>query len=105
MSFGLFFWPRIRDLPEFKKIVFSELSIRRLLHSQIAFCCFSEANKTYMEAIELIELNDKEEIPNSLLATFYKALSMLYFAKSNYSVSYMWSVKALELIGPDTPEK
>lgn len=76
-----------------------------MLHSQIAFCCFKDANKTYLEAIELIELNEKEVIPKSLLATFYKALSMLYFAKSNYSVSYKWSVMALELIGPDTPEK
>lgn len=79
--------------------------ICRLLHSQIAFCCFTDANQTSLEAIELIKMNDKEELPKSLLAVFYKALSMLYFAKSKYSESYEWSVKALELIGPNTPEK
>lgn len=30
---------------------------------------------------------------------------MLYFAKSEYNLSYDWSVKALELIGPNTPDK
>lgn len=30
---------------------------------------------------------------------------MLYFAKSEYNKSYDWSVKALELVGPSTPDK
>lgn len=30
---------------------------------------------------------------------------MLYFAKSDYNLSYDWSVKALQLIGPKTPDK
>lgn len=41
----------------------------------------------------------------NLLVTYYKVLSMLYFAKSDYNLSYDWSVKALELIGPNTPDK
>lgn len=81
----------------------------RLLHAQVAFCCFTDANKSQTEANEIIDKIIKEygieKIPTNLLVTYYKVLSMLYFAKSDYNLSYDWSVKALELIGPKTPDK
>lgn len=81
----------------------------RLLHTQVAFCCFTDANKSQTEANEIIDKIIKEygieKIPMNLLVTYYKVLSMLYFAKSDYNLSYDWSVKALELIGPNTPDK
>lgn len=77
----------------------------RLLHTQVAFCCFTDANKSQTEANEIIAKIGIEKIPINLLVTYYKVLSMLYFAKSDYNLSYDWSVKALELIGPNTPDK
>ena len=77
----------------------------RLLHTQVAFCCFNDANKSQTEANEIIESIGIEKIPMNLLITYYKVLSMLYFAKSDYNLSYDWSVKALKLVGPKTPDK
>lgn len=81
------------------------LCIFRLLHTQVAFCCFNNATKTQMEANEIIEKLGFEKVPTSLIVTYYKVLSMLHFAQSDYKLSYEWSVKALELIGPTTPDK
>lgn len=79
--------------------------LQRLLHTQVSFSCFGDAHKTHTKANEIIESIGIEQIPKNLLATYYKVLSMLYFAKSDYNLSYKWSVKALEAIGPDTPER
>lgn len=79
--------------------------LSRLLHTQVAFCCFTEANKSQTEANEIIDNIGIDKVPINLLVTYYKVLSMLYFAKSEYNLSYDWSVKALELIGPTTPDK
>lgn len=79
--------------------------LQRLLQTQVSYCCFNDANKTQQQAIELIEKIGIDQIPKNLLATYYKVLSMLYFAKSDYNSSYAWSVKALELIGFNTPDK
>lgn len=58
-----------------------------------------------MEADEIIEKLGIDKVPTGLLVTYYKVLSMLYFAKSDYKLSYDWSVKALELLAPNTPDK
>lgn len=77
----------------------------RLLHTQVAFCCFNDANNSQIEANEIINELGIDKVPTNLLVTYYKVLSMLHFAKSDYNLSYDWSVKALELIGPNTPDK
>lgn len=77
----------------------------RLLHTQVAFCCFTDANNSQIEANEIINELGIDKVPINLLVTYYKVLSMLHFAKSDYNLSYDWSVKALELIGPSTPDK
>lgn len=76
-----------------------------MLHTQVAFCCFRSAIKTQMEANEIIEELGIEKVPTSLIVTYYKVLSMLHLAKSDYKSSYEWSVKALKLIGAATPDK
>lgn len=76
-----------------------------MLHTQVAFCCFTNAIKTQMDANEIIEELGIEKIPTSLIVTYYRVLSMLHLAKSDYKLSYEWSVKALELIEPTTPDK
>lgn len=79
--------------------------ICRLLHSQVAFCCFKDANKTCWQADTIITEHGEKRLPKNLLAMYYKGLSILYFAKSEYSLSYNWSIKSLEIIGPKTPDK
>lgn len=86
-------------------LFFVVIKFYRLLHTQVAFCCFTDANKSQTEANEIIEKIGIEKVPMNLLITYYKALSMLYFAKSDYNLSYDWSVKALQLLGPKTPDK
>lgn len=81
------------------------IDFHRLLHTQVAFCCFPDANKSQTEANEIIENIGIDKISINLLVTYYKVLSMLYFARSEYNLSYDWSVKALELIGPKTPDR
>lgn len=76
-----------------------------MLHTQVSFCCFTNANKSQMQANEIIEKLGIDKIPTSLIVTYYTVLSMLYFAKSDYKLSYEWSVKALELIEPKTPDR
>lgn len=70
---------------------------------------FTDANKSQTEANEIIDKIIKEygieKIPINLLVTYYKVLSMLYIAKSDYNLSYDFGAKALELIGPNTPDK
>lgn len=79
--------------------------LQRLLQTQVSYCCFSGAGKTLSTIDELLTNIHIDIIPKNLLATYYKVLSMLFFAKSEYSKSYDWSLKALELIGTNTPDK
>lgn len=79
--------------------------LQRLLQTQVSYCCFGDASKTLVAIEELMKTIQTDQIPKNLLATYYKVLSMLYFAKSEYSKSYEWSLKALELIGAHTPDK
>lgn len=79
--------------------------LQRLLQTQVSYCHFSGASKTLTIIEDLLKNIKADIIPKNLTATYYKVLSMLYFAKSEYSKSYEWSIKALELIGPNTPEK
>ncbi|XP_031628724.1 amyloid protein-binding protein 2 [Contarinia nasturtii] len=79
--------------------------LQRLLHAQVAFCCFADASKSQQEANDIISHIGIEKVPINLLVTYYKVLSMLYFAKSDYNLSYDWSVKALQLINGPTPNK
>lgn len=79
--------------------------VYRLLHSQVAFCCFKEANRTCAQADLIIREIGDARLPQNLLAMYYKGLSILYFAKSEYGLSYIWSIKSLEIITPTTPDK
>ncbi|XP_065085384.1 amyloid protein-binding protein 2 [Ochlerotatus camptorhynchus] len=50
--------------------------------------------------------NDKlSSIPNSLLANIYQQISVLHFYRSEYDLSYRWSIRALKHINKNTPDK
>lgn len=79
--------------------------IFRLLHAQAGFCCFKEADRSFQNAQELINIVGLERIPPSLLANYYIKVSVLNFTKSDYDHSYIWSVKALHHLNQNTPDK
>jgi hypothetical protein len=89
---------------------------QKLIHAQALFCCFKEAVVTTTHALHLIEKiytnysgqNDDFKvngIPDCLLADFYYVLSLLYFNRSEYDVSYKWGVKAMEFLRDETPPR
>lgn len=77
----------------------------RLLHAQAGFCCFKEADRSFKNAQELINVVGVERVPSSLLADYYIKVSVLNFTKSDYDHSYKWSVKALRHLNQKTPDK
>lgn len=89
---------------------------QKLIHAQALFCCFKEAVVTTSHALHLIEkihnthVGQNEDfkvngIPDCLLADFYHVLSLLYFNRSEYDVSYKWGVKAMEYLREETPPR
>ncbi|XP_039452010.1 amyloid protein-binding protein 2-like [Culex pipiens pallens] len=44
-------------------------------------------------------------IPNSLLANIYQQISVLHFYRSEYDLSYRWSIRALKHINKHTPDR
>ncbi|XP_029710639.2 amyloid protein-binding protein 2-like [Aedes albopictus] len=50
--------------------------------------------------------NDRlSNIPNSLLANIYQQIAVLHFYRSEYDLSYRWSIRALRHISKKTPDK
>lgn len=86
-----------------KKCLFSVS--RRLLHSQAGYCCFKEADRTFVDGQALISEHGIDRFPSSLLANWYVRVSVLFFAKSDFHSSYTWSLKALEKLEPKTPDR
>lgn len=95
--------------------------LQKLLHAQTLYCCFKDASITTTQALSLIEqvqslynsgqimVDDNRNmtagIPNSFLVNFYYELSTLHYSRSEYDLSFKWSVKALEYLSNDTPNK
>lgn len=71
----------------------------------MAYCCFYDAEKVHGIANEIIENHGTDKIPHELLVTYYKTVSLFYFAKSDYKLSYEWGVRALRMIEPYTPDR
>lgn len=58
-----------------------------------------------MKAEEIITEIGVDNIPASLLASWYLRVAVLYYGKSEYDPSYAWSIKALKLLTEKTPPK
>jgi hypothetical protein len=92
--------------------VLLELScLQKLLHAQAAYSCFKEASQSSLRALNFIKSNPLDEtqsaksVPMSLLANLYQQISVLHFCRSEYDLSYKWSLKALQCIRQDSPTK
>lgn len=77
--------------------------------SHKANCC-SGSSRSFLASSGSCALaggdNDKlSSIPNSLLANIYQQISVLHFYRSEYDLSYRWSIRALKHINKNTPDK
>ncbi|XP_055370837.1 amyloid protein-binding protein 2 isoform X2 [Condylostylus longicornis] len=89
--------------------------LQRLLHSEANLCSFKSADRTYQTIMDLVKSSNSSflnkftttsyVLPKSLLANIYAQLSVLFFARSEYTKSYEWSIKALNCLNSTTPEK
>lgn len=63
------------------------------------------SNSINSTTITSIDNDSLSNIPNSLLANIYQQISVLHFYRSEYDLSYRWSVRALKHINKYTPDK
>ncbi|XP_037936526.1 amyloid protein-binding protein 2 [Teleopsis dalmanni] len=98
---------RLRDIKEMdnEMRVLRLDCLQRLLHSEAALFNFKSARRTYAEIVDLLKEIKIESIPNSLLANTYTQFSAMYFARSEYDDSHMWSVVAMRHLEENTPER
>lgn len=103
---------------DYTKLLLQLDCYQKLLHVQASFCCYKEAAATTTITVNLIDriqeshidsktFNSPSEniLPDSLFANFYQNLSVLHFNRSEYDLSYSWSVKALKYLRSSTPAK
>lgn len=103
---------------DYTKLLLQLDCYQKLLHVQASFCCYKDAAATTTITVSLIDriqesyidskiLNSPSEniLPDSLFANFYQNLSVLHFNRSEYDLSYSWSVKALKYLRSNTPAK
>lgn len=75
-----------------------------------ANCCSGNSKRSFLTSSSSCALaggdNDRlSNIPNSLLANIYQQISVLHFYRSEYDLSYRWSIRALKHINKNTPDK
>lgn len=75
-----------------------------------ANCCSGNNKRSFLTSSSSCALaggdNDRlSNIPNSLLANIYQQISVLHFYRSEYDLSYRWSIRALKHINKNTPDK
>lgn len=73
-------------------------------------CCSGGNKRSFLASSSTCALagadNDRlSNIPNSLLANIYQQISVLHFYRSEYDLSYRWSIRALKHINKNTPDK
>lgn len=84
---------------------------QKLLYAQSAFCCFQDAAITTSHALETIShllcdhTTNSTTIPSALIASVYTQISVLHFHRSEYTLSYDWSYRALQYLTQKSPDK
>lgn len=89
---------------------------QKLLYVESAFCCFKDAAITTAEALDAISkflnnhriTNDSlrlDKIPSDLIASVYTQISVLHFHRSEYTLSYDWSCRALQYLKQTSADK
>ncbi|XP_054728850.1 amyloid protein-binding protein 2 [Anastrepha obliqua] len=79
--------------------------LQRLLHSESTLYNFKSAERTFDETVKLLKEFSQDNVPRSLLAKIYTQFSAMYFARSEYDNSHMWSIVAMRHLEESTPER
>uniref|UniRef100_A0A1Q3G2H4 Putative kinesin light chain n=2 Tax=Culex tarsalis TaxID=7177 RepID=A0A1Q3G2H4_CULTA len=67
--------------------------------------CSSRKSSHSLSASYGDDVDALSNIPNSLLANIYQQISVLHFYRSEYDLSYRWSIRALKHINKHTPDR
>lgn len=68
-------------------------------------CSRSSSSSRSVSSSGSDDIDSLSNIPNSLLANIYQQISVLHFYRSEYDLSYRWSIRALKHINKHTPDK
>lgn len=96
--------------PTYENLLLALTCNQKLLYVQSAYCCFKDATYTTAKSLTLIDrmmtMNGHvPAVPSPVVANLYHQISVLHFHRSEYDLSYEWSVRALRLLRDDTPER
>lgn len=90
---------------ELKSFIIQLDCLQRLLHSEQALGSFKTAERTFKIIVKLLKEVNTDDLPKSLLANTYTQFSALYFSRSEYDDSHMWSIVAMRHLERNTPER
>jgi hypothetical protein len=99
------------DKTQYSTILLELSCLQKVLHAQAANSCFKDAAQSSLLALNIIKCNSlgttipDNQVSNSLLANLYQQISVLHFCRSEYDLSYEWSLKALQYIKQNSPTK
>ncbi|XP_036341708.1 amyloid protein-binding protein 2-like isoform X1 [Rhagoletis pomonella] len=97
---------KLRNMPADKQHMLVRLDcLQRLLHSQSTLYSFKSAERTFDETVALLKELSQDNVPRALLAKIYTQFSAMYFARSEYDNSHMWSSIAMRHLEESTPER
>lgn len=77
--------------------------LQRILNAESRFCLFNAAHRTSMRINAMVEeavtrAEGPIKLPACLLARICRERSMMHFLRSEYDMSFNWSVRALQLM-------
>lgn len=79
--------------------------LTRLLHAEARYFEYPAANATYAAGAALVARLGADRIPLTLHTMWYAAVSVQYFARSDYDNSNRWGIRAVQLLNASTPER
>lgn len=79
--------------------------IARRLHAEARYLDYPRVNETFALGGRLVEQLGVERIPRTLRTMWYAAVSVQFFARSDYDNSNRWGVMAVQELHSGTPEK
>lgn len=76
-----------------------------MLYAESKLCNFKSAERTFVQITNILKTLTAEEVSKGLLSTVYIVFSEMYFARSEYDYSYMWSSLAIRYLDESVPER
>lgn len=79
--------------------------ITRLLYAESRYFEFPAATRTYGAGVDLVARLGIASVPRTLRTMWYSAVSVQYFARSDYDNSSRWGIAAVRELTASTPAK